>query len=342
MAATRPAAFEADLVKGQGSHVLALGVGAAVTKPASAQRLTAVSGFDQYPPEPPSRGRLHPGQGLRRPGQALRDIATELCQASVTVTKLVDEGDGAYPPDAGWRFTARCRRVQAATPGCCRPRRHRLGPRSETTNNDGVATFQWKPTNVSATSTVTLDEMREPRVRVREHHLRDERARPDGAGAPCARRSRAVQASRSDRTSSPNARCATAIRPGTIEIEKSANPRALSEFHFAGSALLGDFTLVDDGKDDPAVHEDVHRPHAGDVHRPRAACPSDWELSGARLHTRASGRRSPGRRRRSRSAPGGSVVCTYRDTRIDPPVPPEPPIPPIPPTPPTVRPTPRR
>jgi hypothetical protein len=47
--AMRPALAEADLVKQQGSHVLALGEGSAVTKALSARRLTAVSGFDEIP-----------------------------------------------------------------------------------------------------------------------------------------------------------------------------------------------------------------------------------------------------------------------------------------------------
>jgi hypothetical protein len=57
--ALRRAANQADAVKGQGSHVFALGVGAAVTKPTSARRLTAVSGFDQYPGAAFQQGRLH-------------------------------------------------------------------------------------------------------------------------------------------------------------------------------------------------------------------------------------------------------------------------------------------
>src|SRR6185295_793853 len=52
VAAMRPAAEAADLVKAQGSHVFALGVGAAVTGAGSARRLTAISGFDQYPAAP--------------------------------------------------------------------------------------------------------------------------------------------------------------------------------------------------------------------------------------------------------------------------------------------------
>src|SRR6185295_751682 len=44
------AANEADLVKGQGSHMFVIGVGAAVTEADSASRLTAISGFDKVPP----------------------------------------------------------------------------------------------------------------------------------------------------------------------------------------------------------------------------------------------------------------------------------------------------
>ena len=102
----RPAAEEADRVKKQGTHVFALGVGAAVTKADSADRLTAISGPDEYPGTPFGEADYTLVQNFDDLAKSLRQIAIELCEASVTVTKYVDEGDGQYEPDPGWTFTA--------------------------------------------------------------------------------------------------------------------------------------------------------------------------------------------------------------------------------------------
>ena len=138
-------------------------------------------------------------------------------------------------------------------------------------------------------------------------------------------------------TLGPNdyARCTVRnrVRPGTLEIEKSANPQSAQRFQFSGSALLGDFTLVDDGKDDPASTRTFTGLPPG-TYTVREIVPEDWALSGLAC-TPSSAAVIAGAEAAITLIPGGSVVCTYRDTRIDPPVPPEPPIPPIPPTPPT-------
>ena len=177
---------EADLVKEQGSHVFALGVGAAVTKPTSARRLTAVSGFDQFPEEDFEKADYTLVEDFDDLAQALRDIAIALCRASVTVTKQVDEGDGVFRPAAGWDFTA-----DVTVPGgyaWTQPDPPpSTGPRTQTTNVDGVATFQWQPQDSSATSTVTLTEVREAGLRVRGLHVHEERPGPD-ADAHAARR----------------------------------------------------------------------------------------------------------------------------------------------------------
>jgi hypothetical protein len=152
------AATEADYVKGQRSHVFALGVGAAVTKETSARRLTAVSGPDQYPvPQADfQKADYTLVEDFDDLAQALRDIAVEMCQASVTITKLVDEGDGqGYRKAQGWKFTA-----EVTVPGGYKwvvpPPPTPQNPRTQTTGTDGVATFQWKPTNANASSTVSV------------------------------------------------------------------------------------------------------------------------------------------------------------------------------------------
>src|SRR5262249_45576759 len=98
--AMRPAATAADVVKEQdGSHVFALGVGEAGTGRASASGLPAIPGFAQYPPAPFSEADYTLVKDFSSLAAALRQIAVALCQASVTVTKQVDEGDGVYRTD---------------------------------------------------------------------------------------------------------------------------------------------------------------------------------------------------------------------------------------------------
>jgi hypothetical protein len=160
--AMRRAQTEANLVKGQGSHVFALGVGAAVTKPTSARRLTAVSGFDKFPGTPFEEADYTLVENFDDLAAALRQIAIALCRASVTVTKLVDEGDGqGYQPQAGWDFT-----VTVEVPGgytWTQPKPPPdSGPRTQTTGADGTATFQWKPDDPQARSTVTGVETLKP------------------------------------------------------------------------------------------------------------------------------------------------------------------------------------
>ena len=123
------AATEADLVKEQGSHVLALGVGSAVTKPQSATRLTAVSGTDQIPPASIETGDYTLVQNFGDLAAALAKLATELCQSSVTVTKLVDNLDGkGYQPKADWKFTTSVS-VNTGTSDWITPSRRRPRPR---------------------------------------------------------------------------------------------------------------------------------------------------------------------------------------------------------------------
>ena len=81
-------------------------MGAAVTTQASARRLTAISGFDKYPGVPFEEADYTLVEDFDALAAALRQIAIELCQASVTVPKLVDEGDGEYRADPGREFTA--------------------------------------------------------------------------------------------------------------------------------------------------------------------------------------------------------------------------------------------
>lgn len=341
VAAMRPASAQADLVKEQGSHVLAMGVGAAVTTASSAARLTAISGFDRFPDVAFEVADYTLVQNFEDLAAALRTIAVELCEASVTLTKLVDEGDGVYRPDPAWAFTASVAMstgsyawVQPAPPPA-------TGERSRQTNEDGIVTFQWKPDNATATSTVTLAEVLKPGFQFVDATCATEV--PGRRGGPVVRRIR---------TASPTAtvvvgpgqyaKCAVRNRiiPGTIEIEKAANPQGPTAFRFSGSAPLGDFTLVDDGVDQSKASR-IFTGLAPGVYTVSELVPANWSLAGIVCS-------SPtvvinGTQVAITLLPGGSVVCRYSDTRIEPPPLPTPtPTPtPAPPSPiPTVSPVP--
>jgi uncharacterized repeat protein (TIGR01451 family) len=332
--ALRPAAAQADLVKGQGSHVLAMGVGAAVTTPTSARRLTAVSGFDKYPPAAFGQGDYTLVDNFADLAAALRQMAVELCKASVTVTKLVDEGDGTYRPDPGWGFAASLDVNPPAGPGGYAwvqpPPPPSIGPRSGLTDKDGTLTFQWKPSNAGASSTLTLDE------NVKEgYQFVDASCKTNGASGVVRRKRTTIPRASVTLGANQFATCTfrNRINPGTIEIEKDATPDSTREFEFTGSGPLGSFTLVDDGKDESTASRTFANLAPG-TYTVTETVPDDWELTGI---TCTPGKTAviTGPQVAITIAPGDAVVCTYRDTRIDPPVPPEPPIPPTPPEPPT-------
>jgi len=323
--AMRPAEEEADLVKEDGSHVFAMGVGAAVTKQSSADRLTAVSGTQQLPPATFSQADFTLVQDFDDLAEALREIANQLCRASVTVTKLVDEGDGQYRADPGWTFTATVSTspgsyawLQPAPPPD-------TGPRSVVTDQDGVARFQWQPTDSTATSTVTIDET--PKAGFRFVDVTCTRAARTRARRTTIRRTTVPLGQLVLR---PNEYYKCTVRnqivPGTIEIEKRATPQGPTAFPFTGS--LGPFALVDaKGKD---TSSKVFTNLVPGTYTVQELLPPDWALTGVACIPAAAATIT-GAQAAITLAPGGSVVCTYNDRRNDQPIPPEPtPVPPTP------------
>jgi uncharacterized repeat protein (TIGR01451 family) len=335
--ALRLAATEADLVKAQGSHVFALGVGAAVTKPASAHRLTAISGFHQYPNADFAEADYTLVDDFDKLAQALRQIATELCQASVTITKLVDEGDGVYRPDPGWTFSADVSMSSGSYKWLQPPPPPSTGTRTEVTDDDGVATFQWKPTNAQASSTVTIDEVAKP-----GYEFVDATCSTNEPGVTRRRVTRDRTPGDTTGTLRPGeyARCTVRnrINPGTIEIEKRATPQGDQAFPFVGSDPLGAFSLVDDAGGTSSSR--TFTGLAPGTYTVQELVPPDWTLDGVTCTDPSVVMAGP--LVTIALAPGGSVVCTYQDHRNDQPPPPEPPpptpppvVPPKPPDPPT-------
>jgi uncharacterized repeat protein (TIGR01451 family) len=163
------AANHADAVKTQGSHMFVVGVGAALQNAQSENRLRVISGDQKYPSPQSSFGQADYTlvSNFSSLQASLRDIATQLCASSVTVTKEVDaDGPGGqgYLPAPGWDFTGNVTTsglnpssytwVQPTPPPS-------TGPRTVTTGGDGAATFQWNP-SAGLTSSITITETQKP------------------------------------------------------------------------------------------------------------------------------------------------------------------------------------
>lgn len=195
----------------------------AETRPLSARRLTAVSGFDRYPQTGFGDADYTLIEDFADLAQGLRDIATELCEGSVTVTKVVDEGDRADRPAPGWRFTA-----SVSVPGGFTwvqpPPPTPAGSRSQTTDDDGIATFQWTPTDPTAISTVSMTELVTPGYELVDHTC--------STSAPGRTRTRITRGTTSrgiaTGTIRPKeyAKCTVRNRvlPGTIDIDPAVPP----------------------------------------------------------------------------------------------------------------------
>ncbi len=238
----------------------------------------------------------------------------------MSVTKLVDEGDGTYRPDPGWSFTATVSTSPGSYTWVKPPGSPTPGPRTQITEDDGVVTFQWKPENSTATSQVSLEEQSRPGYEpvdwecVKNAPGRTRKVTRRGTGRRLA-----------TGTLGPNeyARCTfrNRIVPGTIEIEKQATPQSGQAFSFTGSAGIGNFSLTDDGGKGPSFR--TFSGLAPGTYTVSELVPADWELTGITCSDPAVA--ISGSRVTITLASGDAVVCTYADRRDDIPIPPEPP-----------------
>ena len=92
--ALNAAVVQANAVKTQGSHITAVGVGAALNKPASLARLSQISGPDTV--TDPAAFSLATTDVIAIPGfasvsDALRALVNQVCARSVEITKVVDQ-----------------------------------------------------------------------------------------------------------------------------------------------------------------------------------------------------------------------------------------------------------
>jgi uncharacterized repeat protein (TIGR01451 family) len=336
---------EADFVKAQGqqkSHVFALGVGSAVTKPTSARRLTAVSGTQQYPGTDFPKADYTLVEDFDDLAQALRDIAIEMCEASVTITKLVDEGDGQFRKAPGWQFTA-----EVTVPGGYKwvvpPPPTPQNPRTQTTNKDGVATFQWKPNSATANSTVSIAETVVP-----GYEFVDYECKTSSGGIRKRTRRGVIPGSAATGTIRPNEYATCTVRNrkmppelGSITIVKESVPQDPKVFNFTGTAPIGEFALSDDGKPSPPTQRTFDSLPAGTYvvseaqQNPnvRLAPAAKWTLTDLSCN-KSSSVVVNGPEVTINLREGEAVTCVFQNTRGDEPDPPDPPVPPDPPKPP--------
>ena len=314
--ALRRAALQADLVKGQGSHVLALGVGSAVTTPSSARRLSAVSGFDQLPPSQFEQADFTLVEDFDDLADTLRQIVVALCRPSVTVTKQVDEGDGSYVPDPGWEFQARVGTQPGGWSWVQPPPASGQGARTAVTDDDGVVTFQWKPVDATASSGVVVTESPQP-----GYELVGWECRVGGAAGGERVTTGTTTAFGLRIGADEYATCTVRNRvlPGTIEIEKQATPGGAQPFAFTGT--LGAFDLVDDGGGTASSR--VVTGLAPGTYGVAETVPPGWTLDG--ITCRGGTTSVAGAGATIVLGAGDAVVCTFVNRRDDVPEPVVPP-----------------
>ena len=230
------------------SHVFAIGVGAAVDNQESEARLTAMSGTQKYPAVSFGKADYTIVTNFGDLAEALREFATQMCKGSVTITKLVDEGNGKPVPDQGWTFTGNVTttngqlqvgRSGAADPPGTAQADHRQGGRAPASSG--------AHDDPTATSTFTASE------EVNDGY--------EFVSSDCTVYNLGVATRRITSRTTPGpietdpigpnqyAKCTVVnkILPGTIEIEKQATPTGSQAFGFTGSGPLGSFSLVDNG-----------------------------------------------------------------------------------------------
>src|SRR3954452_14001763 len=115
-AAKDAAVPNANAIKGQGSHILAVAVGAGLNSAASLNRLIEVSGpnvFSGTGTFDITRDDVYRVADFSQLEAALRDAAFKLCAPSITVRKYVDltpdPGTDDLVPSSGWNMTATAR-----------------------------------------------------------------------------------------------------------------------------------------------------------------------------------------------------------------------------------------
>jgi uncharacterized repeat protein (TIGR01451 family) len=158
------AVVEANAVKSGGTRMLTVGVGSALSNPASRNRLIAVSG-----PQVVTDAGLGAVTSINQIDVALvtqfsnlanflRGVVLQLCSPSLTIRKMAQSADSAtYAPAPGWTMTA-TPSVPGGTFNWILPDTAPAVSKSLVTDINGFAQFQWEPNPATSDSQATVQE----------------------------------------------------------------------------------------------------------------------------------------------------------------------------------------
>ena len=150
----------------QRSHMFVVGVGAGVTDPLSALRIESISGTRSFPTYPISVADYTLVTDFDQLEDALRELASNLCNVTVTVRKETDAQErDVWTSQTGWPFSGRVQ-VQGPTPFAYRwfePNAvdvvdSSTATQSGVTGPDEELRFVWRPTSSAALSDITISE----------------------------------------------------------------------------------------------------------------------------------------------------------------------------------------
>jgi large repetitive protein len=165
--AMNPAVVVADQLKQSGSHMFVIGMGDGVTDPLSALRLQAVSGTKSFPTYPISIADYTLVTNFDELAAALANLASNLCNVTVTVTKETDEQTrDAWVSKAGWGFSGRVLMQAPADqfsygwfkPNVVDPVSSTTATQSGSTAASGNLDFVWRPKAAGSLSNITISE----------------------------------------------------------------------------------------------------------------------------------------------------------------------------------------
>src|SRR5215204_2209040 len=150
----------------QRSHMFVVGVGSGVTDPLSALRIESVSGTRSFPTYPISVADYTLETDFDELEDALRELASNLCNVTVTVRKEMDaQKRDVWTSQTGWPFSGRVE-LQGATPFAYRwfePNAvdvvgSSTATQSGVTGTDDELRFVWRPVSSAALSDITISE----------------------------------------------------------------------------------------------------------------------------------------------------------------------------------------
>jgi len=159
-----PAVSNANAVKAQDSHILAVGVGEALDNAASLARLEDIAGPDVFP-DGGSDFDISTTDVFREADfsllkDALREAAFQLCAPSVNIRKQVDLDPDpdvdVLVPGAGWQLSAEVTPVPASW---VIPDPDAPGSATGETGHDGFVNFQWTTAAPQASSITVAEEV---------------------------------------------------------------------------------------------------------------------------------------------------------------------------------------